>query len=1419
MKPTVRSDSGERRARSPKAGSLFVLILAALFLLLAAAGTAHAEHPYTVSGTVSAVAGPQAGVLVSACRSGETSAVAQYMTTALGTYSLSLDAGTYDVVAAPGVGSGLEQKVAYGVVVDSDRTLDFALGSAGDLHISGHLTLPDGTPLDGAEVSIYVPDTGGTPVYQTVDADGRFSIPVTPDRYGVLVFWKGRMLDSPVIDVVSDVTLEIVFPARRVVVHVTDEHGPVAGVGVGALGGGGWFTLGGLSEWWAENQLAPEASLTDTAGDAVLWMLPTDARPEAPQQSYTLLVAPSTPVSSHTLTHVHGVQVTGDCTVQLTLAAGVTLSGNCVSPDGAPFVGAQVLVRAADQDSRVVLTTGEDGRFSIPVPPGTYHLYVTRNGLHLYSNDVAVAADTDVRLTLSVSHVIVHVTDEDGPVEGADVRDARAITKVALTNAVGEASLWMLPGSCTIWVTPPAGDAAHETTRVDAVAADGEQIVEVALQRAGTTPAGNLTGRISFPDGSPLVGALVRVSAYSPGSPCLLDTTGADGSFSFTVSPGSYTLTAEKTDWYGPQPNSVKLESPVIQVTDKTDLDLTFPAKRVAVRVTDERGPMPGVGVGAGGGYGNELTLGGIYGWRAFVQWQPQATLTDAAGEAVLWLLPSDSFHTHPTPSPPQLYPITLAPPAGSGSSAFLYIHDVEVTSDMTVDVHTGFTPAGSEVMVTPITGVTLTYPTVTAPGLTGVTMSGESPAAEPPPGSVYGDTYYGISTSAKYENWLTVSVAYDDAGMTPAQERDLKLWHYDEELSPPAWVDSTWRVDTKENIVYGKVPHLSWFAVGEPPTHTISASAGAGGAVAPIGEVSVPDGSDQSFSITPDPGYQVNDVQVDGASVGALSTYLFPAVDAAHTITATFKPAPLTLAAPAAPAVLKGTEQRATWTVPAPGVASGSFALWLKSVATGVFTRVTPAASQVSAVAGRISYETTWTASQALGTYRLWLYQYASNGTTVVAKAEAPADLALVAPVPAGPVGPVERGSTHAVTFTVPPPGASSGFFRLYLKNVATNALTQVTPTAGPIGAVPGRTSYETTWTASQAPADYRLQVNHYSAVGALLSSGLSAGAVTVLPYPAPAEVAPASATLSRGALQKVTWTVPASVTSGFFRLYLTNAATNALTQVTPTASPISVTAGRTSYETTWSVTQAAASYRLQVNYYAAGATVALSSALSAGAVTVTAPPQPVITGPSGPLLKGSPQSVTWTLPAAAAGGSYGLWLKNAATSALTRLTLASALLPAEPGKTSYSATWNAVQALGSYYLLVYHYAADGVTVLTTQQGAATCELALPAITSPAAGASFVKGSATPVTVTWTLPGTGTATGSFRLFLKNAAGTTYAVTTAANAVKAVPGETTYSAPWSVTQAAGAYTLWVYYYAANGTTLLASAAGPAVTVR
>lgn len=77
------------------------------------------------------------------------------------------------------------------------------------------------------------------------------------------------------------------------------------------------------------------------------------------------------------------------------------------------------------------------------------------------------------------------------------------------------------------------------------------------------------------------------------------------------------------------------------------------------------------------------------------------------------------------------------------------------------------------------------------------------------------------------------------------------------------------------------------------PPSETtyiITAAAGANGSISPSGSVEVKEGADQTFTITADEGYEMENLKVDGSDVSAASSYTFNNVTEAHRIEATFK-------------------------------------------------------------------------------------------------------------------------------------------------------------------------------------------------------------------------------------------------------------------------------------------------------------------------------------------------------------------------------------------------------------------------------------------------------------------------------------------------------------------------------------------------
>jgi Tol biopolymer transport system component len=70
---------------------------------------------------------------------------------------------------------------------------------------------------------------------------------------------------------------------------------------------------------------------------------------------------------------------------------------------------------------------------------------------------------------------------------------------------------------------------------------------------------------------------------------------------------------------------------------------------------------------------------------------------------------------------------------------------------------------------------------------------------------------------------------------------------------------------------------------------YAITSEAGANGVIEPLGETLVAAGGSQAYTMTADSSYEVEDVLVDGVSVGAVATYTFSDVSDNHSISVTF--------------------------------------------------------------------------------------------------------------------------------------------------------------------------------------------------------------------------------------------------------------------------------------------------------------------------------------------------------------------------------------------------------------------------------------------------------------------------------------------------------------------------------------------------
>ena len=234
---------------------------------------------------------------------------------------------------------------------------------------------------------------------------------------------------------------------------------------------------------------------------------------------------------------------------------------------------------------------------------------------------------------------------------------------------------------------------------------------------------------------------------------------------------------------------------------------------------------------------------------------------------------------------------LTLTTTGGSGTGTVTYRIDTDAsTGEATIDPETGvLTPVkvGSVSVIATKAGDNDYNDVTSAPFV--LMIKPATPTGEP--------NYTKITTSGK----TLKDAALTTKGST-LNPSDGKLEWVDDKGEPlpddttvKANTTYKWRFtpdDDNYTTLTGEVElyHKSSSGGGWYDSYyTIKATAGTGGSISPSGSVSVREGRDQTFTITPDKGYAVANVKIDGKSIGAVKSYTFENVRRTHTIEVIF--------------------------------------------------------------------------------------------------------------------------------------------------------------------------------------------------------------------------------------------------------------------------------------------------------------------------------------------------------------------------------------------------------------------------------------------------------------------------------------------------------------------------------------------------
>ena len=232
---------------------------------------------------------------------------------------------------------------------------------------------------------------------------------------------------------------------------------------------------------------------------------------------------------------------------------------------------------------------------------------------------------------------------------------------------------------------------------------------------------------------------------------------------------------------------------------------------------------------------------------------------------------------------------LQLGTSGGSGTGAVTYTV-TEVDGKATIDANGVLTPVQvGTVTVTAAKAGDDAYNDVTSAAVT-ITITKATPTGEPKyteittSGKTLADAALTLDGSTLKPNTGTLEWVNDKGNALPGDTKVEANTSYKWRFTP---TDTNYTTLTGEIELYHKSSSSGsgWYYT----YYTIKATAGTNGSISPSGWTSVRDGRDQTFTITPDKGYAVAKVLVDGKSVGAVKSYTFKNVTKDHTIEAIF--------------------------------------------------------------------------------------------------------------------------------------------------------------------------------------------------------------------------------------------------------------------------------------------------------------------------------------------------------------------------------------------------------------------------------------------------------------------------------------------------------------------------------------------------
>ena len=410
-----------------------VAAAATLILVLAMAGPAAAATA-TLSGRVTdGIGNPLGGSTIAVDTAGTTSQVAATTTGLDGSYSVSVEADSYDVHVTPPAASGFNPATFADFAISGETALDVVLTNAATATFKGVLQTSRGEPVS-AEVYL----NSESQSYRTLtDSSGAFSLAVPTGSYTLrLRPWGpgpiGLAWDiSAPITISGDLTQNLTIPVVLVTAQVRDPSGnPVGSTAIRDEAG---YQTDSFALWPGGPQTSTgaygQAGETDGTGNVTFDLIPTSA------SNLTLTAVPPASNTSVGQTTLSNLSVTSDTTLRFNLPPVATFKGVLQTSRGEP-VSAEVYLNSESQSYRTL--TDSSGAFSLAVPTGSYTLRLRPWG----PGPIGLAWDISAPITISgdltqnLTIPVVLVTAKCGTRPGILWGPRRSVTKPGTRRTV-----------------------------------------------------------------------------------------------------------------------------------------------------------------------------------------------------------------------------------------------------------------------------------------------------------------------------------------------------------------------------------------------------------------------------------------------------------------------------------------------------------------------------------------------------------------------------------------------------------------------------------------------------------------------------------------------------------------------------------------------------------------------------------------------------------------------------------------------------------------------------------------------------------------------------------------------------------------------------------------------------------------------